>query len=75
MKISERGESSSLTRASEKKQIGLSPQLGIGDAYRPHSPPVDRITMKRNQKAGEQLFRFCYQAQSFFGSHIKWNML
>lgn len=41
MKISVRAGVGGLTRASQgkkkkKKQIGLSPQLGIGDAYRPH---------------------------------------
>lgn len=52
----------------KKKQIGLSPQLGIRDAYRTHLEKafsVDRITMKGTRKAkpGEQLFRFCYQTQ------------
>lgn len=38
MKISVRAGVGGLTRAlqEKKKQIGLSPQLGIGDAYRPH---------------------------------------
>lgn len=52
----------------KKKQIGLSPQLGIRDAYRTHLEKafsVDRITMKGTRKAKpeEQLFRFCYQTQ------------
>lgn len=57
------------TASPREKQIGLSPQLGSGDAYRPHLEKaffsVDRITMKGTRKAkrGEQLFRFCYQSQ------------